>query len=602
MQGLLNFWDVLTPQNLDLIKREAKTPFQVARSKWGRDGGKYDAQAHPKNVYTIGHNPNEKGPERGSLSVPPELTDSFIKEYLPKMESEIAVGKLGKNGEVRNSKIEQIFNWMEKSGNYPQQVIEALRDKEKELIKFAAYELLGWLNTPHLGIKDEKYHLLDDLTEGDVDEKANREARMQRVYNFVTSMSQIPMGMVPPRRKRAGMGIMGGNTNKEGETYDVATGTTNSNKKNLGAKFAQLHSDPGTLPRAGWKTHKMFEKMTDFLSTYRNNIINKLNNSEMADKDLENSQDKIEVALQAAQNLYVKYNNELKSTFPDDQKREEEVMKKVHQELPNAIKKLSGEISPIDQESILAKIKGMGDAVKLTAHSPQLLEKARSAYDEFLNKLTLADYDDEDGVHLPIYDPANNEFVDSTNTKWSLENFAKNNPGKIIEFIKTVYNSFPQLQPEALKVKGPDLYTSVQEEYGDKRPEKEIKEEYFNTLNKAEAQSQSPNTPSAPAPAAPQAAQHQPMSMAAKSIDDLINTAPNFNSRKELEQIINNIFARKQEFLKNPAEAAKLGKMEAAIRARSQIVDTQEKLQPQDYLLLKNLGKFVGDIHNELDL
>lgn len=604
-QGLLNLWDFLTPEQQEYVKKAAKTPFEVAQAKWNKDpefAHRYNVEADPRHLYTIGHNPNEKGPERGSFSVPPNLTDDFIKEYYDKIYKEIYVGTVDKDGKARPSKIQQILKGMEKSGRYPKQVIKGLEDREQDLAKFATYDLLGWLDDPRYGIKDDKYGLLKDLPAGKINEKENQRRRGQRVWSFITSMSQIPMGVVPPRRirEKGGSNVTSydqpvGDNGESGAGNISADDNKIAKGPKVAAKFAFLHSDPGTLPRAGWKTHKMYEKMTIFLSTKRNEIIDKLNGSQLANNDLKKSQDKMEVALQTAQNLYVKYNKELESKFPDPKQREEEVMKLLDQNLASAISKESGELSPEEHESILTKLKGAAFAGQ---HTPEVKALAKKTYEEFLDELI------KNGeAEIPLYN--NGNFIYSK--PYSLDDLPKNNPGMVVKFIEAMMHSFPELIPDMLKTKGPELYSIVQMHWD--VDEEDDKEKFLKFLEKEKGvQNFAPTQPTQqtqqtqPA-AAPKPVMAQPQhSMAAKSLDDLLVKATNFGTKAEMEQIITNILSREKEFLANPEEAKKLTKLSNAIRQRSNVVGTQEPLLQQDYILLKNLFKFVGDIGEKLDL
>lgn len=606
LQGLLNIWDVLTDDQKKYLKDHSKTAFQVAQSKWNKDSAlkdRFDPQAHPKNIYATGFYPNYKEGERGSFSLPPEKTDAFIKKYYPKIFAEV----LGSDA-TGKGKIDRILDSFKKSGKHPPQVIEALENKAPELAQFATYMLLGWLDDPRFGIKDDELGLLKDVPAGSIDEEDNKERRERLVYNFISSVAQVGFNDVLSRRRRERYGIATKSSIDQamGDSGESGAGNIAAGQKgkiqhvDTSAKRAWLHSDPSSIVRSSWKTNKMFSHMTEFLSTKRNYILSKLNGSTQAASDLKSAQDKIGVALQTAQKLYAQYDAELASKYPNAEEREAEVMKLVHQNLTAAVAKNVGELSQTDQENILAQLKDVGKVGLSTQHSAQIDAEAKKVYDEFLDRLGK----NGEGI-VPIYNVGDNTFIQSSHHIDLEQNFPKNNPKFVVDFIQAIYHSFPTLMADALKNKGPKIYATVQELHDSEKDEEQNKADYLAALAKTQeqvpAQTQ-PQPQQAPqqTPAAPQAIQPQ-QQLAAKAVGDLINHAANFNTREEMTKAINDIMARRNEFLANPEEAKKLNKLATAIRTRSAFINTQEPLQPQDYVLLKKFNQFVGGIGDELD-
>ncbi len=611
LQGLLNIWDVLTPEQTQYLKDKSRTLFQVAQTKWNNDPdlNKYDTYADTENIYGVGHNPNHKDPERVSFSVKPEQTKEFIDAYKGKIFAQV-LGNSVKGGigdddtGGQGGKINKILHWMRKSGKYPEEVLKALEDNATELAEYATYMLLGFLDDPRYGIKDDKFGLLKGIPAGKIDPEANRLRRDQKVYNFITSVAQLPIGSLLSRKRREKYGVPTKSSfdAPTGEGGESGAGNIASGQKikaqhiNTDAKRSFLKSQEGSMVLAGHKTHAMYQKMHQFLGTKRNYILDKLHNDSTVAKELKSADDKISSSVAIAQQLYAKYDAELAKDFPDDAKRDAEVMKKVSQELPAAIAKATGNYSDKDHEDILSKLKNIGGDVGLSSYETKVLnEKAKEEFDAFWKELI-----HKGEARVPYYDSATNDFKESPEP-FGLDKIPVSNPNKLIQIMKTVYTSFPTLAPKALEEIGPKLYSIVQMYYEVDKDEGEDEKDFLAALATT-AQTQASPAVSPPPPPAAAPAAHQPMNLAAKSVGELVAAAPTFNSRDEFIQIVSALLGKGKEFLADKNEAKKLNKMAAGIRDRMKIIGAKEPLQQSDYDLLKRLGAFIGDIDEKLDL
>lgn len=602
---VIQFWNIWTPEQKEEIKKNARDLFHVGRTVWGKSKETEDPTADPQNVYAIGHRPNYKSVGQGKLDLDPEQMEAFIQEYRPKIFAELFGDKTpGKQGEESKGKLDKYLAYMKKSGNYAPEVIDAMIMRAESLAIFATYYLLTWLNDPLLGIKDPKFGLLAQEDESEIDPETNEQRRIGKMQNFLRSVAQIGFNDVLSRRRRERYGVAKissldapvGDTGKSG-AGEVASGQKGKVQHlDDSAVRRWLHSDPSSAARAGQHVNKIAANTEEFFATKRNFILQKLGGSAYAKNDLTNAEKKIDVAVKTSIQLYTKYNEELASKYPDPKdadKKEEAVMKLVHDNLPTAIANM-GNYSGTEMENILAKIKnisGMGAAQAAAAGAnTQYDVKIKATMDKFIDKLITLEPGET--IRQPVYDKDTNDFKDSV-IEISPENLPAG-PDFIIKYFNTIYEN-EHLAKQALKERGLKLFDAIIAAKDIDKSEEEVKQEWEAALQKAGISAEPQQQPPVKIPTQPQ----QPLAAVAKTQDELFADASKFNTPEEMFRLGNALLASQNTLKTDPNGTAKLQKAIEDMETRWATLVQYPRTQQAFKLLHSTLPNMLTAIQHE---
>lgn len=412
LKNFLSFWDdIWTPEQKQHIKDNAKSLHQVARHVFGKSQETDDPTAAPRSIYG-GFRPNFKSVGQGALNVPPEKMDDFVKEYYGKLFFELTGDTTPQAGSGYQSKgkIDRILRGMEKSGDYPKEVIEGLRSKINDLATFCAFMLMTFLNDRRYGIKDDKYNLLANVPESEIDPKYNERMRLQKVQWFLKSAAQIGHGDTLTRRYREKFGVPSVQALSQiGEGGYDAEDIGGKGKKKLSMRNRRrwLRPTDSSIGRPGQKWHSITAEVPEFFKLRRNQILARLPGSVIANQELTAAEIRLNQSVENAIALYNKFEQELAGKITDPDKREAEAIKM----LQDALAKNSDH-SEMERDEIINKTKTRVQAGKLPPHA----EKLRSAADQWMEKFLSLDTSKDQSIRLIAYDENTGSLAETGTT------------------------------------------------------------------------------------------------------------------------------------------------------------------------------------------
>lgn len=616
LQGLLDNWDIFSPERKAWMKAHVKDLMHVAQNYHA--GEELDAEgkpigdphANPKNRNSFlapGFYPNYGTPELPKFKFPESKLNDLVQKYKGRIYAELigSEGK-GKVGEDESSMLSRIFRSMKKSAKNPPQVIDALESSANsgDLTTFLTYMLLTYLNDPYVGIKDDQLGLLANVPEGQYDEKANKTRRQDKVFTFLSSIAQYGSADVLTRRQRERYGAATkssldkpvGDTGASGAGQVADAGKTKGDSKvDTSAKRAYLHSGTHTTVRASHKFNKSFSNAGELMSSKRNFILSKLGKVPGVAADLDHAEKMTTAAINASIDMFQSYQDQ------HPEASEEEILKYVHNNLQNTLKEknpqLFGGANSKDWENILAKTKGLSKIGIGAAASAQMESKVESVYTNFLDTLMA-----KGEAEYPVYDVGTNEF--KTGQPFSIKSFTPDDPSQVIQFISALIpEQFSGVKDKLVQAKGLPLWKDILVKHPDAtiEDEEEIQKLWSQAYEKwksgggqkpqAAQQPQQAQPAAMPKPAVqPQAAQ------AAKPVGDLLNMGASANTPQELTQIGNELLGKKNELIAMPGSAAKLQQALAAMKKRRFAI-LSTPITQDEHLLFKKLGDLVGELH-----
>lgn len=629
LKNFLKFWDfgIWTPDQKKFIKENARSIHAMARHVFGKTPDTNDLSASPNYVYAAGFRPNYKSPAQGALNVAPEQMEALRKEYIPKLELELLSGvpampgsqkgtvPLGPDGKPTPGKIEKFLNQMEMSGDYAPQVIAALRKRAEPLAKFGAYILLTFLNDRRYGIKDDKYALLANVPEDEISAKANERLRGQKIQWFLKSAAQIGFDDILSRKYRERFGVptvdqlsqvqaVGGEISEEEAKKEKG-------KLSTPARRRWLQSNISSIARKGQKLHSATAALPEFLETRRNQILAKMHNSSEANADLAAAEKSLTDTVEASIAVYNKYEEELKSKFPDPDKREQEALKLLKNDLamnPNM------NISDLNIEEVLQRVQTLATASKLPLHAEKIVGPMNAWVEQFLN----LDVDKHQSINLLAYDEAESKVV-PTHEKVT-PGLIPVQPYIVANILHELYQ-YPKLIIDALHKYGFKMYEKIYNahEWGELSPEEkaeaeqEMKQEWTEEQAKWEKSLSGYVTPSGPSPM-PQQLQQQPQQaqpqqqqqqqaakVLAQPLDSLFTMASTVNNSADMMKLGHALLSKRAEMIAAPGSAHKLEQAVAILRKNREFF--AKGIPPkEEYIMFKQLAELASELraeHNE---
>jgi len=607
LKTFLKNWDLWTQEQKDFIKANARSLHHVARHVFGKSDGTDDPYADPLRTYAAGPRPNFLTQGQGALNVPEDKMGEFIKEYYPKMMFELIGDRTEGAGEGYESKgkIDRFLDSMQRNGRHPPQVIKALRAKDTELATFAAYNLLTWLNDPRYGIKDDRFNLLKDYKPEDIDEEGNAIRRGQKVEWFLLSAAQIGFNDVLSRRHRKNFGVgttaelSAANASGKSSEGEVEEGAQKLQGKvqhiDLPAKRRWLHSDQTSIARRGQKLHKVSAQAPEFFTLRRRQILQRLGKVPQVEADLKSAEKKIQDAIELSIEVYQKYDDELKATIPNEEKREPEVLKHVAEAL-----KKHASFSDMEIEDVVQRTKTLASVNKPSAHDIKLKETMDKWMDDFMHLSS------KESMKAVVWNP---QMMQAVQTGGEV------GPSKlpptahaVAQMIAMLFEE-PKLILGALKQWGFQAYQKVvdihdeidktdEELQADWQAEMSKWESKFSQESKmAQQQQQQPTQ----MPQQPQAVA-QPQAQAAKALSqplpELFGMANTINSTEDMLKLGNALLSKKAEMLATPGSAQQLRQVLNTIKQRRPLF--AKGLPPkEEYLLFnKQLPEILGELEH----
>jgi hypothetical protein len=590
-KNFLKFWDIWTDDQKLWLKKNAKSLHDMAKRVHSKDEelGK-DQLMKPQNLYAAGPRPNYLSQGQGVLHIPPEQMGAFKAKYLGKLMTDLLGDKTEGAGQgyEGNGLIDKILKRMRRDPKYPPQVIAALESRATDLATFAAYNLLTWLNDPQYGIKDPEFNL---LTHENVDEEENAIRRAWKVEWFLKSAAQIGFNDVLSRRRRekAGMGYIGTLDTPVGDTGKTGAGQVTAGQKpkethDLPAKRRWLNSDPGSIARAGQKSHSLISQSEEFFAQRRRQLLRKLQGMPGIESDLQKAEKAIDNALEMSIELYQKYDKELEASIPDEIQREEEIMKRIHAALSK-----HESLSHSQIEDVMAKTKTLWTAGKTDADDLKIKE----AMDNFMNEFMKVPQGK--GIRIPVWNDMTKQAVASAKEIVPSEIPAQ--PHKVAELIAHIYQNRPKLVLGALKQWGYKVYEKIADMHDDIEKEtSQLQEEWQEEMAKwenefAKEYKFKPEEPIAmPKPQQQQATQPQPVAAKAltQSLPELFALADKVGNVDDMLKLGQALLDKKTELIAQPGSAVQLEKAIEAMRQRRKFfINTPGS--PQEYKIMNQL-------------
>lgn len=645
LKNFMKFWNIWTPEQQKFIHDNTRSIHGMARHVFGKTPGTNDILASPNLIYAAGPRVNYKSPASGVLNVPPDKMSEFVKTYIPKLELELETGvpirgpkdtPLSQNelddiakkfkgdssdkSKGTGGKMGKLLDQMERSGggaDYAPQVIDALRTRIDSLTKFAAYILLTFLNDRRYGIKDERFNLLttplndengQPMKEHPIDLQANENMRTQKIQLFLRSAAQIGFDdVIESRKMREKFGI--GPTVQsisalQASGHEISQDQLDKMKESGGkisraAKRRWLKSSQHSVARAGQKLHSATAALPEFLELRRNQILNSLKKSPQAVVDLEAAEKEIANGVEVAIVIFNKYDKELQSQIPDEDERENEVMKRVQGELA---KNPNLNVSDVNMEAILNRTRTRAGAGK--GPNPEKIVGPMNAWVEaFLNldknkSIKLQTYDENEHKIVPTHEEVTPALMPVQ-------------PYKILNLIYELYQ-YPKLVLDATHKYGFKMYEKVynSHDYSSLTPQKkamydaDMKEEWDEEVAKWEKSLMNYAVPAptattattAPTPMPQQAA--QPQQAAAKALgplDNLFTMVPKVNNSADLLKIGHDLLAQRAEMMAQPGSGQKLHQAVTTLKNNREFF--AKGLPPkEEYTMFKQLAELVWEL------
>lgn len=621
INGIMNNWDLWTPEQINHMQTNARSLPEVAKAMHTLSSE--DAYSLPKGFFTLGHSTNKNDIGTPFLGVPKEKMNDFVKKYQPLMAAEAykAVDRWIKNQEEGKGGALQL----------PKEVVKTLDNLAPDLITISTYFLMTFLNHRTMGIydPDTKYglNLSKDkgVEEAGPDEQGGSKAqqlRRNKVYGILQTLGQITWDGFPGRRARTKYGSYMGSLDQpiggeEGKSTSLGADVEKKGDVEemlkafrYGHDFRRSLRTPTLgqgVARSGWKrtVTESDSELNGFLGTVRNRIRRVLGD-EVGDV-VDNAEKRLEIGIKTAQALYKHYDEMYKKQYPDDEKRHNlvtaEVAKNLMKQLKAGHQDLYGNMSSQETEELIAKVKnsltkaGMDYSYSLAQEDPQYKNKSVHAMDQFWTKLIKTG-----NAIRPLYNKEKQQFQD-TGVPISIQMFRE--PGTNVlsvpgaAFVAKVMRAlYPDDVPDEAS-HGVDqfalgVYKKVLSNFGVKKSDeeaiKELKEAGVRPVE--EKQLVQPSV----APQVP-AAQPQPQQqMAAKNIGDVLTKLGTFKTSQEFVALVPEILAHKDEIVKNPQLVQTLMQLRPAMQQRSQELANKGDFTPEYLLATAQLRKLLQEL------
>ena len=484
---------------------------------------------------------------------------------------------------------------MSKDPKYPPQVILALENRVDPLTTFIAYNLMTWLNDRRFGFgTDPEFNLLVNEAGKPIkiDSEENKIRRLWKVEWFLKSASQIGFNDVLSRRHRekSSMGLIGTLDNPIGDTGKTGAGQVTASQKpgeiyDLPAKRRWLHSDPGSVARAGQKTHSFLTGLTNqFFAQRREQILRSFGGLPAVESDLKKAEKQIDQALQMAIELYQKYDKEYEASYPDELEREKVIIKKVQEALSK-----HESISHVGIEEVISKAKTLIAAGKTTEDDLKIKEAMDKWMAEFLS------IPPDKPINITAWNEMTHKAVPTATAITPSE--LPPHPHGIAQVIAHIYMNRPKLVLDALKQWGGKAYEKILDAHGyEKNKAQEAWQEElahwdekfateFKYQTPTKIQQQSATTPQAPAVAAKSVGQ---------TLSDLFSWAGKFESLEDMLRVGNALLAKKDELMAKKGSAEQLNHAINAMLQRRKFV--QGNSTPAEYKMLGDLRSLVYEL------
>ena len=581
--AIIKNWDIWSPEQKELYKKEARTLPNLAKAYHvsNSEHKKQDPYSYQKNNYILGVQVNQNRSGQANLGIPPdsEEMNQFIEKYRGQMAGEAAVA------------IEEWLKYVEKDGSQPKEVIDTIRKVSSYITALSTYYLLTWLNSPKAGIFDPPLLTVDKENS----KEDAKKARKTKVKQMLRNLAQATINNFPSRRAREKnnewrMKELDYQTKGKEGTVGIIGSTIDAEKAKGKKEITTIIpwdsrrgiTAPTLRSEKEYTVAGKHEEVPAFLHSLTMRIKNQLGGSVAV--LIDKAEKRLMIAITAAQNLAQRYDKELTSQYPDPTQREEEVNKKVREDLPkelaNGHGSLFADMTPIEEENLMATLKkelvdNYWSQQNHERDDPEFKNKFHRTMEEFWDDLV-----SNDEAILPKYNVNSGEF-EQAGMVIHIPGFAE--PGsnvkrptsasyvkKLMYDIGLLSANDPSMSNEiekSIDKHALDIYSTVLSDvnHTDKSDEEMIRD--LMAAGVKPVQMHNLRHP-VEMPQPIQKPMQQQVPVAARPIKDVMDDVVNFNTPQEMVAKINGLLARANEIKSRPELAANIENLLKEIRNR----------------------------------